>query len=152
MRKYGNCSSGLKNFADSRPSVSNFKSFSRSLEHFNLTIGQSNFGNNILICNIHSSYHSYLSCVLHIIQSFRQMGDEGPLAFSKFGESNKGTINIPLAPRTRNPNEIAEKNVQTQNLIESRKRNLIFFYKYHFCHREKIHYLILFLNNVHDLC
>ena len=40
-----NCSSDLKNFANSRPSASNFKSFSRSLEQFFLTEGQNNFGN-----------------------------------------------------------------------------------------------------------
>ena len=39
-----NCSSDLKNFANSRPSASNSKSFSRSLEHFFLTVGQNNFG------------------------------------------------------------------------------------------------------------
>ena len=44
-----NCSSDLKNFAISRPSASNFKSFSRSLEHFFLTVGQNNFGNKIPI-------------------------------------------------------------------------------------------------------
>ena len=32
-------------FANSRPSASNFKSFSRSLEQFFLTVGQNNFGN-----------------------------------------------------------------------------------------------------------
>ena len=42
-----NCSSDLKIFANSRPSVSNFKSFSRSLEHFFLTVGQNNFCNKI---------------------------------------------------------------------------------------------------------
>ena len=36
-----NCSSDLKN------SASNFKSFSRSLEQFFLTVGQNNFGNKI---------------------------------------------------------------------------------------------------------
>ena len=40
-------SSDLKNFANSRPSASNFKSFSRSLEQFFLTVGQNNFGNKI---------------------------------------------------------------------------------------------------------
>ena len=40
-----NCSSDLKNFANSRPSASNFKSFSRSLEQFFLTVGQNDFGN-----------------------------------------------------------------------------------------------------------
>ena len=42
-----NCSSDLKIFANSRPSASNFKSFSRSLEQFFLTVGQNNFGNKI---------------------------------------------------------------------------------------------------------
>ena len=42
-----NCSSDLKIFANSRPSASNFKSFSWSLEHFFLTVGQNNFGNKI---------------------------------------------------------------------------------------------------------
>ena len=42
-----NCSSDLKNFANSRTSASNFKSFSRSQEQFFLTVGQSNFGNKI---------------------------------------------------------------------------------------------------------
>ena len=42
-----NCSSNLKIFANSRPSASNFKSFSRSLEQFFLTVGQNNFDNKI---------------------------------------------------------------------------------------------------------
>ena len=42
-----NCSSDLKNFANSRPSASNFKSISRSLEQSFLTVGQNNFGNKI---------------------------------------------------------------------------------------------------------
>ena len=42
-----NCSSDLKIFANSRPSALNFKSFSRSLEQFFLTVGQNNFGNKI---------------------------------------------------------------------------------------------------------
>ena len=42
-----NCSSDLKKFANSRPSASNFKSFSRWLEQFFLTVGQYNFGNKI---------------------------------------------------------------------------------------------------------
>ena len=42
-----NCSRDLKNFANSWPSASNFKSFSRSLEQFFLTVGQNNFGNKI---------------------------------------------------------------------------------------------------------
>ena len=46
-----NCSSDLKNFENSRPSASNFKSFSRSLEQFFLTAGQNNFGNKIPFLN-----------------------------------------------------------------------------------------------------
>ena len=42
-----NCSSDLKKFSNSRPSASNFSSFSRSLEQFFLTVGQNNFGNKI---------------------------------------------------------------------------------------------------------
>ena len=38
-----NCSSDLKHFANSRPSASNFKSFSGSLDQFFLTVGQNNF-------------------------------------------------------------------------------------------------------------
>ena len=42
-----NCSSDLNFFSNSRPSASNFKSFSRSLEQFFLTIGQNKFRNKI---------------------------------------------------------------------------------------------------------
>ena len=42
-----NCSSDLKNFANSRPSASNSKKISWSLEQFFLTVGQNNFGNKI---------------------------------------------------------------------------------------------------------
>ena len=42
-----NCSSDLKIFANSRPSASNYKSFSRSLEFIFFTIGQNNYGNKI---------------------------------------------------------------------------------------------------------
>ena len=37
-----NCSSDLKNFSNSQPSASNFKSFFQSLEQFFLTVGQKN--------------------------------------------------------------------------------------------------------------
>ena len=42
-----NCLNDLKNFANSRSSASNFKSFSRSQEQFFLTVGQKIFGNKI---------------------------------------------------------------------------------------------------------
>ena len=42
-----NCSSDLKNHVNSGPSALNFKSFSRSLEQFFLTVGQNNLGNKI---------------------------------------------------------------------------------------------------------
>ena len=50
-----NCSSDLKIFANSQPSAWNFKSFSRSLEQFFLTVGQNNFGNKI---PFHTMYES----------------------------------------------------------------------------------------------
>ena len=43
------CSSYLKKFANLRLKAENFKSFSRSVEQFFLTEGQSNFGNKIPI-------------------------------------------------------------------------------------------------------
>ena len=42
-----NCSSDIKIFTNSGPSSSNFKSCSRSLEHFFLTVSQINFGNKL---------------------------------------------------------------------------------------------------------
>ena len=42
-----NCSSDFRIFENSRPSASNFKSFSQSLEQFFLTVGQNNFDNKI---------------------------------------------------------------------------------------------------------
>ena len=58
-----NCSSDLKNYANSWPSASNFKSFSRSLEQFFLTVGQNNFGNkipNLFIILIESFYSVWI--------------------------------------------------------------------------------------------
>ena len=46
------CFSDLKYFANSWPSASNFKSFSRSPEYFFLTVGQNNFGNKTLFLNL----------------------------------------------------------------------------------------------------
>ena len=54
-----NCSSDLKNFENSRPSASNFKSFSRSLEQFFLTVGQNNFGNKIRLLFITDHENHY---------------------------------------------------------------------------------------------
>ena len=42
-----NCSSDLKNFANSWLSASNFKFFSLLVEQFFLTVGQNNFGTKI---------------------------------------------------------------------------------------------------------
>ena len=41
------CLNKLFKLSQSWPSASNFKSFSRSLEHFFLTVGQNNFGSKI---------------------------------------------------------------------------------------------------------
>ena len=51
-----NCSSDLKDFANSRPSASNFKFFSRSLKQFFLTVGQNNFGNKIPFVNWNNNF------------------------------------------------------------------------------------------------
>ena len=56
-----NCSSGLKIFANSQPSASNFKKNSRSLEQFFLTVGQNNFGNKIP--NRHWFLKSWRGCI-----------------------------------------------------------------------------------------
>ena len=48
-----NCSSDLKNFANSRPSAPNFKSFSQSLAQSLLIVGQKYFGNKIPFCRIY---------------------------------------------------------------------------------------------------
>ena len=55
-------SSDLKIVANSRPSASNFKRFSRSLEQFFLTVGQNNFGNKIpfLTCSFSFLHPKYL--------------------------------------------------------------------------------------------
>ena len=55
-----NCSCDLKIFANSRPSASNFKTLSRSLEQFFLTIGQNNFCNKIPILTVQQIWHSTL--------------------------------------------------------------------------------------------
>ena len=55
-----NCSIDLKHFENSRPSATNFKSFSRSLEQFFLTVGQNNFGNKIPILSFHIHEFKYL--------------------------------------------------------------------------------------------
>ena len=44
-----NCSSDFKSFENSRPSSSNFRSFSQCLEQFFLKVGQNNIGNKIPI-------------------------------------------------------------------------------------------------------
>ena len=48
-----NCSSDLKNLANSKPSALNLKSFSRSFEQLFLSVGQNNFAekNTMYICN-----------------------------------------------------------------------------------------------------
>ena len=59
-----NCSSDLKNFA------SNFKSFSPSLEHFFLTVGQNYFGNKIpfLICCFLKKYKKSLILITWVCE------------------------------------------------------------------------------------
>ena len=57
----------ISNFrANFRPSASNFKSFSRSLEQFFLTVGQNNFGNKILFFQLSRNLTCY--CLVIVCQ------------------------------------------------------------------------------------
>ena len=62
--------SDLKIFANSRPSASNFKFFSWSLEQFFLTVGQNNFGNkiplNYLLANSSTCYCCDIRIVINV--------------------------------------------------------------------------------------
>ena len=49
-----NCYRDIKFYANSQPSASNVKSFSWSLEHFFLIVGQNNFDNKIPFLVLHS--------------------------------------------------------------------------------------------------
>ena len=73
-----NCTSHLKQFANSQPSASNFKSFSRSLEQFFLAVGQNNFGNKIPFF----SFFIQLTSLPFLETKFV------PLAFSKYLKAN----------------------------------------------------------------
>ena len=72
-----NCSSDLKNFANSWPSAWNFKSFSPSLEQFLLKRSQNNFGNKIpyLMALLHLATFKSLPCV-KITSTAMQVGLE----------------------------------------------------------------------------
>ena len=72
-----NCYSDLENFENSEPSASNFKSFSRSLEQFFLTVGQNNFGNKIPFLTFALS--NILVQLLHFLKSI-----EGKISKAKF--------------------------------------------------------------------
>ena len=63
-----NCSSDLKNFANSWPSASNSKSFSQSLEQFILAVGQNDFVNKIPLfflcfCVQTACFEIWLNCI-----------------------------------------------------------------------------------------
>ena len=53
-----NCSGDLKFFANSEPSAMSFKKKSWSQEQFFLTVGQNNFGNQILFLSVRATYSS----------------------------------------------------------------------------------------------
>ena len=57
-------------FENSRPSASNFKSFSRSLDQFFLTVGQNNFGNKIPMFVFN---HFWIFCFTNQIKAFLSM-------------------------------------------------------------------------------
>ena len=62
-----NCCSDLKNFANFWPSASNFKSFSQSLEHFFLTVGQNNSDNKIPFKKKYISNHLTIPVVVVLL-------------------------------------------------------------------------------------
>ena len=64
-----NYSSDLKSFAISRPSASNFKSFSLSLEQFYLAVGQKNIGNKIPRTLISISFFKEMATVAYILHT-----------------------------------------------------------------------------------
>ena len=59
-----NCSSDLNFFANSWPSASNFRNFSRSLKQFFLKVGQNSFGSKILF------FVSYFIAKDHVVDFF----------------------------------------------------------------------------------
>ena len=84
-----NCSSDLKIFANCRPSALNFKSFSRSLEQFFLTVGQNNFGNKIPLlfynCSLQALWADALvkHCFLKMLLIFKEL--QFRLIFNLYG-------------------------------------------------------------------
>jgi hypothetical protein len=88
-----NCSSDLKKFENSRPSASNFKSFSWSLEHFFLTVDQNNFGNKIPFS---FSGHSFIGLLtpedvvnrFDIKISFRSFTENGIIFYAQGSKDN----------------------------------------------------------------
>ena len=71
------CSSGLKHFANSLPSASNFKSFPQSLEQFCLTKGRNNFETREQSCSkfiIVFLLHSSLNWAWQLSATFSVVG------------------------------------------------------------------------------
>ena len=103
-----NCSSDLKNFGNSRPSALNFKSFSRSLEHFFLTVRQKKFGNKIPILSWQkNSSGSRFSCILDAVFSVRKKTRNGRISkwkvqmkvlfsYRRWKRKHKNTRNTPI--------------------------------------------------------
>ena len=58
--EYINCTSDLKNFANSWPSASNFQIFSQTLKQFFLTVGQNNFGNKIQFLTVFRNTYQWV--------------------------------------------------------------------------------------------
>ena len=86
-----NFSSDLKN---SRPSASNFKSFSQSLEQFFLTVGQNNFGNKIPFFPtfLVKKFNKYkVSWIENITLWNRDKYGRTPLMFSVLGDHHECT-------------------------------------------------------------
>ena len=66
-----NCSSDFKSFENSRPSSSNFRSFSQCLEQFFLKVGQNNIGKKILFMPLSQLFSVCFHAVNYIQFTFR---------------------------------------------------------------------------------
>ena len=107
-----NCSIDLK-ITNSRPSASNFKSFSQSLEQFFLTVNQNNFGNKI----------PFLALALKLKIGSQQRKQRQTK--KRFASLSKWTINVSRWIDLRKTAKMV------QNGVRSYLKNHLFSYTYH---------------------
>ena len=118
--------SDLNNFANTRPSASNFKSSSRSLElFFSLTVGQNNFGNKI------TSHHIFLSILLSV-NSFSTI-------VHYIGQTRILNLRIFFLPQKFGPCfDLLKRNCSLKIRIDKKNQSSIFKKPAHFRGKKKI--------------